>query len=153
MGTRSVVAIPHGDAWRGRYVHWDGYPTHMARTLTELVRRDGLAKVTMTLTESFYGWSSINAAQVDESAEPDFDTDRFASVVGYGTAYTDQPDEWHTPDPEAWTEWAYVLTPSGLLVVKQGYKSPDRVLGLYDWNTDHDWSAVESAGYAEPVTA
>lgn len=178
MSTRSVVALPHGDVWRGRYVHSDGYPTYMARTLTDMVRRDGLAKVITTLTESFHGWSSLSATQPDiEGVDPDkgapygtpaytaslFSTDaeqygyyadgRFANVPGHGVAYTDVPEsDWHTPDPEAWTEWAYVLTPGGLLVVKQGYKGPDRVLGLYDWNTDHDWQAVEDAGYAETVT-
>lgn len=147
MGTRSVIAIPDGDAWRGRYVHWDGYPTHMAKALTDIVRRDGLSKAILTLTESFYGWSSISATQTDESNEPDLDTDRFASVAGFGTAYTDEPDNWHTPDPEAATEWAYVLCPAGLLIVKQGYKEPDRAIGLFDWNTDHDWSQVESDVY------
>ena len=27
MGTRSAIAEPHGESWRGKYVHWDGYPT------------------------------------------------------------------------------------------------------------------------------
>lgn len=143
MGTRSVVGIPYGDAWRGRYVHWDGYPAHMAPILTDMVRRDGLSKVILTLLESFHGWSSLSATQVDESGEPDFDSDYFVSVERFGTAYKDEPDEWHTPDTKAWTEWAYVLTPAGLLVVKQGYGEPDRAVGLFDWNTDHDWSAIQ----------
>jgi hypothetical protein len=85
---------------------------------------------------------------VDESNETDFDTDHFVSVEGFGTAYTDEPDNWHTPDPEAVTEWAYVLCPAGLLVVKQGYKEPDTVIGLFDWNTDHDWTAIQDSVYA-----
>lgn len=149
MGTRSVVAIPDGDAWRGRYVHWDGYPTHMAQTLTDMVRRDGLSKVILTLTESFHGWSSLSATQVNETDEPDFDSDIFVSVEGYGTAYADaNPDDWHTPHPEAWTEWAYVLCPAGLLVVKQDHGQPDTVIGLFDWNTDHDWMAIQDSVYA-----
>ena len=62
-------------------------------------------------------------------------------------ASRDHESDWHTPDPKAWTEWAYVLCPTGLLIVKQGYKEPDRAIGLFDWNTDHDWSQVESDVY------
>ena len=141
MSTRSVVAIPDGDAWKGRYVHWDGYPTAMAPSLTDLVRRDGLAKVVLTLTESFYGWSTIDPNQTRLEDCSGFDAERFTSVPGYGVAPKDQFDDWHTPDPEAWTEWAYVLCPAGLLVVKQG--ETDRVIGLFDWNTDHDWKAIQ----------
>jgi hypothetical protein len=35
MGTRSMILKPHGDAWVGRYVHWDGYPTGVGQELME----------------------------------------------------------------------------------------------------------------------
>lgn len=145
MATRSVVAIPHGDAWRGRYVHYDGYPTNMGPALTGIVRRVGLAKAVETLVESHYGWSSIDPNTTAE----DFGYAADAKTVeGYGICYADNvPDNWHTPEHEPWTEWAYVLTAGGLLVVKQGYRSHDVVVGLYDWNTDHDWEAIQQQGY------
>lgn len=141
MSTRSVVAIPDGDAWKGRYVHWDGYPTYMAPSLTDLVRRDGLAKVVLTLTESFYGWSTIDPNETRLEDCSGFDAKQFASVVGFGVAYKDQPKEWLTPNDDAGTEWVYILCPAGLLVVKQG--ETDQAIGLFDWNTDHDWEAIQ----------
>jgi len=179
MSTRSVIALPHGDAWRGRYVHSDGYPTYMGRTLFALVRRDGLDAVIETIvTGEHYGWSSLSATQpVIKGVTPDkearwgtagyvaslFSTDddqvgyysdgRFANVPNYGIAYTvkggARANDWHVPDPDAWTEWAYVMTAEGLLVIKQGYGgSPDRAIGLYRWDSEPDWQAIEDSVYA-----
>ena len=33
MGTRSIVGVPHGDGVRGRYCHWDGYPSGVGAAL------------------------------------------------------------------------------------------------------------------------
>ena len=110
MGTRSVVAIPDGTSWRGRYVHWDGYPEGRIPVLRALVARDGLEVVIKTIiTGPHYGWSHL-----DPEMPPKFDkvpssehvafwekhgrlpaTDpgngdgRFRCVDGYGVAYTD----------------------------------------------------------------
>ena len=179
MSTRSVIALPYGDAWRGRYVHSDGYPTHMGRTLFDLVRRDGIdAVISTVITGEHYGWSILLATQPaidgvvpDRSAhfgtpgytasmfstDPDeigyFADGRFANVPGYGVAYTikggARADDWHTPDPEAWTEWVYVLTAEGVLVIKQGYgETPDRAIGLYRWTDEPDWQAIQDSVYA-----
>ena len=63
MGTRSAVCEPYGDSYRGRYVHWDGYPTGVGRALLELVARDGLAKVRQTIIHDHYGWSNLKTDQ------------------------------------------------------------------------------------------
>lgn len=60
MSTRSIVAVPHGDSWRGRYIHSDGYPTARAAQLWALVQRDGLETCRRVLTEEHYGWSSLD---------------------------------------------------------------------------------------------
>ena len=172
MSTRSIVAVPYGDSWRGRYVHSDGYPTYMAPTLVEMVRRDGLTKTTHTLTESFWGWSSLCSGQPDIvgvtpdrdaewgspaytaslfSSAPDqngyYSADRFLNVAGFGIAYLDEPDEWIRPSLTGWCEWAYVLSPGGLLVIEL-FADSERCLGLFDWNTDHDWNAIENTPVA-----
>lgn len=33
MGTRSVIAKPHGDGFMGKYCHWDGYPSGVGAAL------------------------------------------------------------------------------------------------------------------------
>jgi hypothetical protein len=111
MSTRSVVAVPNGDAWRGRYVHSDGYPSGIGRVLTELVRRDGVQAVReMVVTGPHYGWSFLENKMPDiKGVTPDPDgawasagamahhfgpdgiwgDGRFRAVPGYGAAYTD----------------------------------------------------------------
>jgi hypothetical protein len=121
MGTRSVVAIPQGDSWKGRFVHWDGYPAGVGSALGELVERDGLEKVIATIvTGKNYSWSSLKVDQIDltkvkgvranapygryEYGTPEYSAwefkrsygdGRFKCVVGYGIAHTDT--EFTTP--------------------------------------------------------
>lgn len=114
MSTRSIVAVPHGDSWRGRYVHSDGYPSGVGADLWKLVERDGLAKVReIIVTGDHYGWSSLSADQPDivkvkvstkarsidfEYGTPEYVAATFQSLYGdsryvnvpdYGVAYTD----------------------------------------------------------------
>lgn len=115
MSTRSVVAAADGDAWtRGRYVHSDGYPDGVGRTLWTLVARDGVEAVLRVITEEHYGWSNLHASQPDikgvrvspkatfgtyEYGSPQqvalvlrkggmYGDGRFGNVPGYGIAYT-----------------------------------------------------------------
>lgn len=111
MGTRSIVAVPTEDGgWKGRYVHWDGYPTGVGLALLKIVQRDGLDTARRVLTEEHYGWSSVDAE--GDSTPSYYSPERFEVVPGYGVAYiyTEHPDEWLTSDGDTgWTEWAYVL--------------------------------------------
>lgn len=158
MSTRSVVAVPDGEKWKGRYVHSDGYPSHLLTTLHQLVNRDGVETVIKVITEDRYGWSSLNADELPlMDVAPDGDAPygsaaqkaamyapggmyadgRFASVSGYGTAYTtvdnqSSPDEWVLSDGEDWgTEWAYVLHPEHVTVMRRLHSDESPAVGFF----------------------
>src|ERR1039458_5387844 len=116
MSTRSIVAIPESDSWRGRYIHSDGSPSGNGSVLHAMVRRDGVETVRKVLTEQWCGWSCIDQDQPDitgvapftgkhgDPGYPDYGTaeyvatimskggmygdGRFANVPGWGIAYT-----------------------------------------------------------------
>ena len=60
MSTRSIIAIPEGDGWKGRYVHYDGYPAGVGQTVWHIVKTAGLAEAARILTSKPIGWSIIN---------------------------------------------------------------------------------------------
>ena len=64
MGTRSMILKPEGDAWVGRYVHWDGYPEGVGAALHEIVNRDGLTMARKVLIDDHVYWSSIDPSMV-----------------------------------------------------------------------------------------
>lgn len=110
MSTRSIIATSDADGvFRGRYVHWDGYPTGVGEAARTIVQRDGLAAAVKTLVVDHTVWSSIDG--VGREA-------RDISVEGYGDALDDiaDADAWITgTDVDAWdTEYAYVLRPEGI---------------------------------------
>ena len=126
MGTRSVVALPTADGgFKGRYVHWDGYPEGVGLALMVIVARDGVQKAAEVLVRDNYGWSSIDSTQTTVS--PYGEEPRFRAVPGYGVAYTTEqgqssPDEFvSNADEETWCEWAYALTPDGVIVWEAEY--------------------------------
>lgn len=116
MGTRSVIAATPADAARGRYVHWDGYPTGVGQALLNIVRRDGLDKAREVLTREHFGWSSVTGEGSDLAATTT-DDGRFVIVPGYGLAYS------HDEHKDAWAqsvhseEWGYILGDDGLHIV------------------------------------
>ena len=131
MSTRSIIAIPTDTDWKGRYVHWDGYPTNMVPELSAIIKRDGYETAIKTLTEDHKSWSGIYAHELPE-------TNGGVPVPGYGIAHSDIPedeDPWLHPGEDDWTEWVYVLLPWGIVVYKRGSSvNPDRYAGFYDWN-------------------
>lgn len=138
MSTRSIIAVPHEDNWRGRYVHWDGYPAHMGQELSEILRRDGYAKAVKVLTEDYKSWSSISSTIGA--------TERL--VAGYGEPHTDIPDNedpWIYPQDEDWTEWVYLLLPFGIAVYIRQSVSDDIFAGLYDWDENWDWKEIQDS--------
>lgn len=151
MGTRSVVAVPHEDSWRGRYVHWDGYPDHMVPVFQRLVRRDGLAIVQWTLTEDFYGWSCIDAEGDRDPGEP-----RFVAVSGYGTAYTtveDQahPDRWILPTSSDGVEFCYILREEGVEILDRRVGDA-HAMGMFGWHFNTEavrWAPLAVVGWEE----
>lgn len=131
MATRAVVAVPHGDGWRGRYVHYDGGPETLRPTLYALMVRDGYDTATATLTGVRWGWREVTGAEVVTLREHD-DPERVAVVPRYGVEYVDlgTPEWWITPDPhdlrDALVEWVYLLTPDGIATwsVTRGVATP-----------------------------
>lgn len=129
MGTRSVVAIQNGDGFKGRYIHWDGYPSGVGESLLAIVQRDGVEKARQVLTVDHYGWSGLDSSTTaDSQLGLGMDDGRFTIVPGYGTAYTthagqSDPDDWIESDgADSGTEWAYVLRDNELTVLERVYK-------------------------------
>lgn len=66
MGTRGCIAKPEGDGWRGRYHHWDSYPTGLGTTLlevhAEVFAGDHETMIAYLIDDEPVGWSTINGA-------------------------------------------------------------------------------------------
>jgi hypothetical protein len=142
MSTRSIIAIPDGQSWKGRYCHWDGYPANMGMELTAIIRRDGYETAIKVLTEDNRSWSSIKS---DQSA-----TDAPNDIPGYGTAHNDLDDgedPWLFPNDEDWTEWAYVMNPFGIAVYRRRNGLEDQFVGLFDWEDNLDWTEIQDMIY------
>lgn len=157
MGTSSVIATPAGSlGWKGRYVHWDGYPTGVGESLRRIINRDGVLEAVRRLTQDRYGWSNIDPEEA--GPVPDYMQDgRFATEVGYGTAYTtaagqSTEDEWVTRDGDDWgTEWAYVVQEGAIEVLFRNWRkngSTWDVAGVVLLNDAEGMQRVESSVYA-----
>lgn len=141
MGTRSAIATRYPDGTvKGRYVHWDGYPEGVGHNLYTLIARDGLEGAFYTLTEAHYGWSNLDPSQKeDEPLGAGYSNRRFVAVPGYGVAYTEEqgqsdPDMWVHLDTSEWgIEYAYVISPKGLVVCKVGGDDKWQVLTVVPW--------------------
>lgn len=145
MSTRSAVGTidPSTGAWRGRYVHSDGYPSARVPVLRDtLNRRDGdLAGMLHVLTEEFYGWSFLTGTTDDPYAQyGSMLGERGVWVSGFGTAYTtaqgqSAPDDWitgevgvETDDP--WIEWVYLFTSTDVRVAELVIMELRHIAGL-----------------------
>jgi hypothetical protein len=131
MSTRSIIAIPEGDGFKGRYCHGDGYPTWQLKSLhtviTETFNGDVEAAVNALVFEN-YGWSSISGEQDPPEwyANTYKNEPRFKWVPGIGCAYTTTKldDGYQQTTDDEWlvfqgdkpvdtdTEWAYVIDTS-----------------------------------------
>jgi hypothetical protein len=142
MGTRSVIAKQDGDSWKGRYAHWDGYPSHQGRNIWEIVQRDGFEKAVKTFVDDHFYWSVVKSWQPSEEA----DGSRWMVVEGYGIAGNEEqgsPDEWYTPNDlsNSWIDYVYVISQGGLLVIMA---SDNSMLGFFPWNgKEPNWVQVQ----------
>ena len=127
MGTRSVIAIRTETGLRGRYCHSDGYPTWVGAQLVGIVQQHGYAAAVKRLTQARHGWSGLDVNTMDGKTLPlDYEDGGFIAVPGYGTVYTTRRDQsgaagWivdaHQPPSDA--EWAYVLDPKGITLLRK----------------------------------
>lgn len=115
MSTRSIIAKPTEDgSWRGRYCHWDGYPSHMIPELSRIIAEKGYDRAVDILINFNVGWSSLTASPTLGEGYKD---GRFKTVSDYGVAYTVKSgqgswDDWIGPEHvDSWCEYAYVLYP------------------------------------------
>ena len=145
MGTRSAVCEPYGDSYRGRYVHWDGYPSYNGRVLWALVHRDGLERVREVLIHQHFEWSSLKLDEVDDT-ESHYRS-AYDFVAGYGNAFRAPTDWWVTPYNDGDTEWRYVLADDALWIY-MGFGALPRLVHRVRWDEpEPDWAALESHLY------
>lgn len=114
MSTNSVVALPtrDGQGFRGRYVHWDGYPEGVGQAVTDIVKRDGYGQAVQTLIVDHAEWSQVTG---DRPTASNIFND--VEVSGYGLAYKNSQDRWYTDqDNDGPAEWAYVIMETAVLV-------------------------------------
>ena len=181
MGTRSVVAFPTDGGFKGRYIHWDGYPTGVGATLLMIVQRDGVEQALRVLTEENYGWSGL-----DDDAPAEFETvthdqrqafvaehgrypisdpgdgdGRFRLVEDYGTAYTtvsgqSSEDEWITDTgDDCGTEWAYVVYDDHITVLERVWNDGNHMTGMFGLGADVGegiWRIIGDAYYSAADT-
>jgi hypothetical protein len=178
MSTRAIVAVPHGDSWRGRYTHSDGYPTWLGRHVWAIVQRDGVDKAQKVFTEDYVAWSEVGAdrpdltgvhvpANYDEAYAFGHDSLEWkaynlrgqVNVPGYGIAVVreniDSEAWWRTPETTSDSEWVYLLADDALWVFKchmgLGFVTVNAptLLGRFAWSGEEpDWQKTEEAAYA-----
>jgi hypothetical protein len=143
MGTRCAIAEPAGDSWRGRYVHWDGNPTHigpeLVRMFNDVFRQDVAEMKRDLITEHPKGFSSLG--DVTEA------TDGHTLVEHVGLAYNDGQDFWIEPEGDsADAQWAYVLNAHGVIVFRNrnGWKRVGQV-AWSDGTSAGTWKRIEAA--------
>ena len=150
MSTNAVIAEPvgkEGKAFRGRPLHWDGYPTWAGRIIHAIVKRDGVEKARQVLLHDNTYWSDIDTDN-DGTRRPHSDDDRFSAVKGYGIAGPGQgvgQDDWITTNTDWWGGvYAYVIGDTALLIYTSG--RPDKVVATVEWSKDNDkvnWQRIE----------
>ncbi len=137
MSTRSCVAIPQGDGWKGRYVHSDGYPEHMVPTLLDLIARKGVERVRDVLINWNPGWSWLGK---EEGITNNLGPGRAHFVSDYGLAYTkkEQPmSAWITSEENdpLFIEYVYILGPKSLIVLESYATDEKEIVVLKDGRT------------------
>lgn len=95
MSTNSVVGLFNEK--RGRYVHWDGYPTYMGNMLAAICKENGVDEAMEVITKKYTHWSCLDNGSPTEN-EPE----RFKLIPHYGITYIDEEDgAWHSMEDSA----------------------------------------------------
>lgn len=120
MSTRSAVGTLANGEFKGRYVHFDGYPDGVGAALRKIIDREGVARALRVITEENYGWSSLDGSE-NPTLERGYHDGRFKAIPGYGIAYTEvdgqsDPSQWIENVGEWGTEYIYIIMPDGTVV-------------------------------------
>lgn len=138
MGTRGVIAEKYGQSWRGRYHHWDSYPTGLGKSLWHVIPGVFGGNVELALDfllRKHSAWSTINGA--DWTKPPGYTEDQKCRKCGGEYSFDHEKTAGHKfeypkasdfgpkcychgsrnekgetylrPEDDAGAEWAYVL--------------------------------------------
>lgn len=161
MSTRSVIATQHGDAWRGRYCHSDGYPSWNGRVLWNAITKHPRGvDAALAALEAFLSDDGPGAWGISFIADDSFlaDTrlssweDRPGGLGGQdgnvrvykGRPGEDGPGWWYEPGSEM-EEYLYVATKGGLFVYDTPYQGEPHLMGLFRFDQpEPDWDEVEN---------
>lgn len=120
MSTAAFVAIHTDAGFTGNSVHYDGYPSHLGKTLHELYHEtfegDLTAMCQVLIHEDLHhgGWEALNVGTTDgsEGRNTDF-------VEGVGTYYDENESYGYFADVSCfppWSRYSYVLDDDGITV-------------------------------------
>lgn len=169
MSTRSVIARKTETGFKGRYHHWDGYPTALGATLFNLLnehfKRDLGAMLKTLLDDHPAGWSTINEA--DFTQEPGY------GIVGAPCCYchgerSENGNELTEANAQACgCEWAYVFDGTTMLVLSSYHPEGGKMIGMFGCGNpeakwyqvgqvdllapEPDWEAIENFTPTQPV--
>jgi len=133
MGTRSLIAVVHGDNYKTVYCHWDGYLSHNGRILQEHYNSSKANHLV-----ALGNISSLGTEIGEKHPFSQFDTDmpakEFEEKYGnmttfYGRDREEEGQEFitHTSKEsliehfnESWCEFAYIMKDSTWYVMYQG---------------------------------
>lgn len=155
MSTRGCIAKPESDGWRGRYHHYDSYPSGLGLFLFKsyhgFFHGDVDEMIRTLIDDEPVGWSFIIGTDLSLGAEwreyrdypevppgeaewpgqKDYSAIGPQSYTAMGETYEGDGDWICSADgPDISIEWIYVLTPGGLLVVDGDHASAT----LVAWN-------------------
>jgi hypothetical protein len=166
MSTRSIIAVQHGDTFRGRYCHSDGYPTWMGKTLFTEMKAAGVDTLEAFLSEDGLGaWGISYLAPgflTDPRPMPWDEAGQFPAGKWedynfrvYRNRAGEEPSDWMlgTDTMFSGTEWCYVCSVGGLMIGKVCFDKDAcedyiKWLAFVPWLAeDFDWAAVEEEGY------
>ena len=133
MGTRSLIAVVHGDNYKTVYCHWDGYLSHNGRILQErydspkannLVALGNISSLQPNIGEK-HPFSKFDTDMPDQEFEEKYGN----MTTFYGRDREEKGQEFitHTSKEslienfnESWCEFAYIMKDDTWYVVFQG---------------------------------